>query len=218
MHELVKAPIVRVVKLGGSLLELHDLRKRFELWCCTQPPALNLIVVGGGELVEAIRRINQAQALDQTDLHWLCVDLMSATARIAAEILAINHLVDAPDQLSQLMDFNRTAPVDTEPQFVIVAPNAYYRRQGTALPDTRLPQDWTCTSDSIAAWFATQINAAELVLVKSTSLGDSSTEAITTSQLDQLVQCDFVDREFPNVACDISSITLVNLRHPNFGV
>ena len=55
MQPVVPQPLLRVIKLGGSLLTLPDLRTRFEEWLKAQPLALNLLICGGGELVEAVR-------------------------------------------------------------------------------------------------------------------------------------------------------------------
>ena len=58
------APLpTRVIKLGGSLLEDPHLRSRFAIWLARQIPANNVVVVGGGGLVDALRAIDRAQQL-----------------------------------------------------------------------------------------------------------------------------------------------------------
>ncbi len=47
---------LRVIKLGGSLLTLPDWHERFLHWLAKEPPATNLLVIGGGELVDCLRR------------------------------------------------------------------------------------------------------------------------------------------------------------------
>ncbi len=79
--------MTRVVKLGGSLLEWSDLRAAFFKWLDNQPPAVNLIVTGGGETVEAVRRLDKVHTLDPSSVHWHCIDLMMTTGRIASQIL-----------------------------------------------------------------------------------------------------------------------------------
>ncbi|MCA9131267.1 MAG: hypothetical protein KDB22_29485, partial [Planctomycetales bacterium] len=78
---------VRVVKLGGSLLTLPSLREKFLRWCYDHPHPLSLIVVGGGTVVDAVRAIDQANPIEDEFAHWLCIDLMRHTARLAHQIL-----------------------------------------------------------------------------------------------------------------------------------
>ena len=79
--------LLRVVKLGGSLLDLPDLPGRVERWLGRQPPASNVIVVGGGPLVNAIRASDRIHKLDEVAAHWLCIRVMSVTAQRVAKLL-----------------------------------------------------------------------------------------------------------------------------------
>ena len=77
---------LRIIKLGGSLLSLSDLRPRFHAWLQTETPARNLVVVGGGRAVEAIRELDAIHHFPAKLTHWMCVDLMSITAALAKSI------------------------------------------------------------------------------------------------------------------------------------
>ncbi len=47
--------LLRVIKVGGSLYPRPDLPARFVAWLRGLPPALNLVVIGGGEVVNGLR-------------------------------------------------------------------------------------------------------------------------------------------------------------------
>jgi len=211
-YPLLRPLGVRVIKLGGSLLEWRDLRSRFECWMKSQAPALNFVIVGGGELVEAVRHIDQRQTLDAAFTHWLCIDLMATTAKIAAELLGLKPLISSPQELGRWLEVHRTLHHLSEPCVAVVQPSAYYYREGAAPHSSRLPEDWSCTSDSIAAWLATCVNASELVLLKSTSVAGMSSKIFSPGQLSSLAELGLVDSAFPEFASGLANVQVVNLR------
>ena len=78
---------IRVIKLGGSLLDWPGLAAAFRKWRALQTPMCDLVVVGGGELVESIRRFDVAHGLCEQEAHWLAIDAMSVSARLVAALL-----------------------------------------------------------------------------------------------------------------------------------
>ena len=48
---------------GGSLLDWPELAVRFQRWLAAQPPAANVLVVGGGPIVEGLRELDRLRAL-----------------------------------------------------------------------------------------------------------------------------------------------------------
>lgn len=190
----------RVLKLGGSLLTLSDWPSRLRSWLAANPSVCNLFVVGGGELVEAVRTLDSIHRLDETFVHWLCIDLLDATAQIAERLLPEFGSVTSSLELSQFLQAPGTA---AHSRSAIVRVGAFYDRQ-TAAPS--MPQDWSATSDSLAALLAKLCGAHELVLFKSVpALAPMSTAS-------QLVQANIVDRAFDRVAADLPRIRVVNLR------
>ena len=216
-NQLDQSLSVRVIKLGGSLLELPDLRSRFEAWFARQRPAVNVMIVGGGELVEAVRGIDQQQSLDAAFVHWVSIDLMATTAKLASEILGIGRLIATSQELSAFLGGIGTLGDGAEPLVAVLQPSAYYCREDAARDGCDLPEDWSCTSDSIAAWLATQVGACELVLLKSTAVDGECSRAVSGDQLELLSQSGVVDAAFPRFARDVASVQLVNLRDAIFG-
>jgi 5-(aminomethyl)-3-furanmethanol phosphate kinase len=199
---------LRIVKLGGSLLDLPGVADRLRLWLAGEPPAATLLIVGGGQLADAIRRAQQVHGWDDAASHRLCLDIMGVTAALACELLPEASLVRRPDEI------DRTAPglpiIDVRAFLIAADP---------------LPESWQVTSDSIAAHLAVLLEADELVLLKST-LPESELPSINASPR-ALAARGIVDEYFPHAvkpfldAADCHAggrdrVRLVNLRHSRF--
>ena len=184
---------IRVVKLGGSLLDDSDVAVRYRRWLNTQRPARNHMIVGGGKLVEVLRRADQTHSLDESLLHWLAVDCLGINARLVAEWNGLRR------RLLQMLPDGKSGTL----VFDVVG---FMRQIEPQLPGARLPHGWTVTSDSIAARVAAALAAGELVLLKSTLPAE---EPQTTRAL---ADVGYVDEHFPTVAREVRMIRCVNLR------
>ncbi|MBX3414375.1 MAG: hypothetical protein KF708_16930 [Pirellulales bacterium] len=187
----------RVIKLGGSLLDEPSLRRQFSTWLAQQTPARNLVVVGGGALVDAIRDIDRRQQLGEKAAHWLAIDAMSVTAHIAVA------LVELP-LVERMATWEASAAATA-----IVDVRHFLAEQEPRQPGERLPYGWSVTSDSIAARLATTLGACELVLLKSTL--PEATESLAA-----IAKSGFVDEHFAVAAADLPRVRLVNLKQPGF--
>jgi 5-(aminomethyl)-3-furanmethanol phosphate kinase len=161
---------LRVIKLGGSLLDCQDLGPRFQAWLALQPAAANLVVAGGGELVEAIRRIDRVRPLGELAAHRLCIRAMSLTAELAARVLGAAVLAGWP------LETDFVAVDDARPSVVDVSQFVAEDQQQSRDP---LPESWQVTSDSIAARLAAVLGADELVLLKSSLPEGDALEELT---------------------------------------
>ena len=174
----------RVVKLGGSLLDLPHMVSVVERWISCQSPGFHVVIVGGGALVDVLRELQPRLKLRDAQAHWLAVRAMSLAAHVVQAAAVADHrdwpLVEAVDN-----------PVSGRIVLLDVAPML---RQTTENP---LPADWTVTSDSIAAWVAIRLNADELVLLK--------------SQLSE-IEPPYVDPHFNTLAHRLRRCRVVNLR------
>ena len=184
-----QAPL-RVIKLGGSLLDWSELLAAFQEWLAEQSPAANVIVVGGGSLVEAIRALDRAHRLPDEAAHWLAIRAMGVTAALVAEVL------DAPLVES-------LAAVDNLPGSVFLLDVERLLREDAAGRDP-LPVGWQVTSDSIAARVAQVARAAELVLLKSALPSDPIDWAAWSRE-------GYVDEYFPIASAGLT-VRAVNLR------
>ena len=187
---------VRVIKLGGSLLEWSALVPSFRHWLSRQPESVNIVVVGGGLFVDALRRLNERHTLDDEVAHWLAVRAMGVTAK------TFSHLLGDARLLSRLEDLRLSA---TDGVQVFDVERFLHEDLASA---GALPCNWDVTSDSIAARISRVLGASELVLLKSTiPLGPPTFETWSRSGL--------VDAYFARAAAGLH-VRLVNLRDNEF--
>jgi 5-(aminomethyl)-3-furanmethanol phosphate kinase len=194
---------LRVLKLGGSLLDMPQLAEVFGEWLARQPPLANLMLVGGGSLADSIRAADRTHGLGEAASHALCLEVLGVTAALGREIFAHAQLCTRVDQI----DRRPSAALQ------IFDVRDFLRRQPTVDRDGThnaecLPATWQVTSDSIAAHLARAVDAEELVLLKS-ALPDSGPTAV------ELADSGFVDEFFPR-ALGRQSLRIVNLREPWF--
>ena len=185
----------RIVKLGGSLLDLPDLVDRLRDWLAQQPPALNILLVGGGPLADAIRAVDRIHCLGEDPAHWLCIRAMSLAAEMVAGLFDEMDLIRQYDALRSLALVPRSVVFDAEPFLRDVEPSC---------PGCPLPHNWHTTSDSIAARVAIVLDAAELVLLKSSSQ--------PAGDFEEAARQAYVDNGFPLACRDVRAVRFVNLR------
>ena len=86
-----------VVKVGGSLYDLPDLRTRLSAWLATQLAEV-ILVPGGGVMVEAIRQLDQIHHLGEEACHWLAVRTLTINAHFLAQLLPEARIISDPKQ------------------------------------------------------------------------------------------------------------------------
>jgi len=185
-----------VCKLGGSLLNWPGLPGALERMRRLRPAGALLVVVGGGETADLVRRWDQLFQLGEERSHWLALDS-----------LALN------EQLLQVL-WPELRPVRSRSQFesaeragipALLCASCFVR-WGEKAGGPLLPHCWRVTTDSIAAWTAQMVEADELLLLKSIDLPPGITLVQAAAQ-----GC--VDEYFPTAARDLVKITWVNLRN-----
>lgn len=191
---------LRIVKVGGSLFDLPDLRDRLEAWRRQQPPATNIFIAGGGNLAEAIRDLDRRHHLGERDVHWLSIEAMSITAKFLRSLLHVG-LLRTCDEIEDAVSDNR-------PSEWVLDPLLFYDEEESCLPGTKLPSAASVTSDSIAARLAEVLHADELVLLKS-RLPDSASIAEAST-------AGYVDEFFPSIGGTLKRVRCVNLRDDAF--
>ncbi|MCA9230197.1 MAG: hypothetical protein KDA57_06075 [Planctomycetales bacterium] len=190
--------VIRVVKVGGSLLDLADLADRIRRWLAVQTPAHHVLLVGGGPLVEQIRHWHASRPLSEIAAHWMCIDAMTVTAHMLHDRLPEIALIEDDRLLCQRVG---------ERNCTIFGPAQWLRHGEPWIRGTRLPTSWDVTSDAIAGRLAIVLAADELVLLKSALPVESSTTELTA-----LADAGYVDRMLPRLAGELPPYRLVNLR------
>ena len=200
----MKPPPVRVVKLGGSLLEFDALVPALRGWLAAQSPAISILIAGGGPLADFIRQADARFSLGETAAHWMCTGAMSVSAKLLAALLPETELIADYANLLDSIDARRAA--NEQPgRLIVFDPDPFLRNHESTLPGHCLPQSWSVTSDSIAARLARVIGANELVLLKSS---DPPAHAALASA----AAMEYVDEFFPTAAREIPHVCLINLR------
>lgn len=184
-----------VYKIGGSLLTLPDLVRRMRRLFEQRAGCRALLVAGGGEAADIVRRWDEIHKLGEERAHLL-----------ALKSLALNEWL-----LNNLLPETRIVSTRTEAETAwqsgcmpILCCNRFLaeEEQGCDMP---LPHTWAVTSDSIAAWITLRWPADELVLVKST--GFPSGERCDENNLSPRV-----DSYFRELSPRLPAASWVNLR------
>ncbi len=190
--------MIRVVKVGGSLLNWPPLPSILQSWLADQPPAINVLLAGGGAFTNFIRQADRNFTLGEETSHWLCIDTLRVSARLLSSLLPDARLMISYQEL--LLTTKSASPAT-----IVFDPHEFLINHESHLPGNPLPHNWTVTSDSIAARLAHLLPAHELVLLKSTNPPDAS--------LASLAAAGYIDSHLPTIASDCVPLRCVNLRH-----
>jgi aspartokinase-like uncharacterized kinase len=188
---------LRIVKVGGSLLDWQPLPGRLVEWLDSQPAACSVLIAGGGDFTDAVRKAQAIHQFDEATAHWMCVRTLSATAILLARLLSGVTVVRSLDEI-QTLAWSGT-------QRIVMDPAEFLEHDEPQAPGQVLPHDWTATTDSIAARVAVLLAAAELVLLK-------SADPPPHGSLSDLSAAGYVDQHFPEAARGLAAVRLLNLR------
>lgn len=162
-----------VVKVGGSLYDHPRLGPGLRDYLEALAPAEVLLVPGGGDLADAVRRLDAVHRLGEAPSHWLALRSLGVTAAF------LRHLLP-PDPRVTVLDASAFATEDEG-------------RPGS------LPHTWDVTSDSVAARVAVVRKAERLVLLKSVDVpaGVPWTEAAARGWVDRYFPVAVAQAAFP---------------------
>lgn len=136
--------IKQVVKIGGSLFPNYaiDLAKKLE-------NTNSLIVLGGGEFANLIRKYDSEINFSQETNHWTAIDCMDIIAKLVNDKVESTKLAYSIDDAIAISDEGFT------PIFVV----SKFLRE-----DDPFECSWDVTSDSIAAYISHLLNANLLIV------------------------------------------------------
>ncbi|MDD5229361.1 MAG: uridylate kinase [Methylococcales bacterium] len=159
---------MRVIKLGGSLLETGKMFDCLKHILKSNVPTV--VVCGGGDFANQIRTTQKKWKFDDVAAHEMAILAMEQTA------IMCQNLQPEFVTVSSISEIKRN-------RFVIWLPKI------KSLKTPELPASWDITSDSLAAWLTVKLKAYELVLVKSCKIKPET--AIT-----ELTKQGVIDKEF----------------------
>jgi 5-(aminomethyl)-3-furanmethanol phosphate kinase len=171
----------QVVKLGGSLMRSPHLGGWLDA-CVREGQGRVVIVPGGGEYADRVRRAQHDTGLSDLSAHRLALLAMVQYGHL------LMSLQPGLLPVSTLTGIHETLQAERIPVWL---PLSLLNDEG------EVPASWDWSSDSIALWFTHQLEA-DLCLVKSVApSGDDYTA-------EQLQQAGIVDRAFPQMLGQVS--------------
>ena len=133
------------------------------------------MVVGGGAAAELVRDWDRAHHLGAEAAHQLALRAMRLNADLITRLLSTARVVADPHGLDSACAAGALPLVDV----------GAWLSDAEAAGRATVPHTWQATSDSIAAWFAGERDAAELILLKSIPQpGGDLQRAITDGSID----------------------------------
>ena len=181
-----------VIKLGGSLLTLPRLAERLRS-VVDQVATKPLLIVGGGEVADVVRRWDAAHRLSASAAHWLAVQAMDFNGRLLENLLPESIVVTSHQQAAKAWQTGKLPLLNV----------GKWLATDELRSQDSLPHSWDVTSDSIAAKIAIRFRAAGLLLLKSIDCPASDSDWRQA-----------VDVYFPRLAQGISQLAWCNLRSP----
>ena len=136
--------VKQVVKIGGSLFPDHaiDLAKKLK-------NTDSVIILGGGEFANLIRRYDDEQNFSEETNHWTAIDCMDIIAKLVNDKVDSAKLAYSIDEVEQISNEGFT------PIFVV---SEFLRCEDP------FECSWDVTSDSIAAYVSHLLNAKLLIV------------------------------------------------------
>lgn len=163
-----------VIKIGGSLAETGRLRSVIPLIAAARVPAV--IVAGGGQFADSVRKLQAELAFSDALAHRLA---MLAMQQMAEFIVAHDERFAIAATRDEIGTALARGQIPVWAPLRIIA------------GDTTIPADWRATSDTLAARLAELLGGAQLVLLKSVGAGSESA--------DELAARGVVDPIFPSI-------------------
>ncbi len=160
-----------VFKIGGSLLDLPNLPDLIGQLLAQRPENAALLIAGGGAAADVVRDWDRIHHLGDEVAHFLALEAMDLTASLFARFFPEARLVRSPRQIAMAV---------AEGALSILCAGCFVEAAKGQAP-VPLEHTWRVTSDSISAWTAGVLGAAELVLAKSVPLPSQMSLSVATA-------------------------------------
>ena len=169
---------MRVIKLGGSLLGSPELVHWLKVLVKNQQES-TVIVPGGGLFADAVREAQKLSGIHDDYAHRLAVLAMDQFGLLLA---GMNPALATASDAQEIL------------QKTALKQAAIWLPSRMVLADASIPMHWQITSDSLSAWLAAELNASELILVKSVPIQEH--QPVNPAMLEKLSRGGLVDACF----------------------
>ncbi len=164
--------MLRVVKLGGSLHNVPELSSCLKVLTRTSDNVV--LVPGGGPFANTVRVVQSQSGISDAAAHRMAMLAMEQYAMLLCDLepslVPVNSLMD----IAKHMALGHTS---------VWFPLAMCKNA------SNIPENWSVTSDSLAAWLAIELAAESLTLIKHAHPADTDPVAMSDSG--------WVDKAFP---------------------
>jgi aspartokinase-like uncharacterized kinase len=171
---------VIVVKLGGSLYNTPELKLWLQTLADTSISTPIVIVPGGGPFADQVREAQILHHFNDAAAHHMA---LMAMKQFGLMLIALE---------AKCQPFNTLKP----PQ-----PLSVWLPDDSLLTELVLTQSWDVTSDSLALWLASKLQAEQLFLVKYVDVRSTSIQQLTSHHV--------IDRRFADLFADYAISTRV---------
>ncbi len=207
----MKVTRIHCIKIGGSLIsyteELIDLMQSLD----RLSKSYQLVIIpGGGPFANIVRDMYKQYDLSETAAHWMAILAMDQYGFFLSNLSENTLTISSIDSAKELASTYK---------LVIILPFQVLYEQDP------LEHSWDVTSDSIAAYIASLINADSLILLKDVKgIFEHDPKQEPSKLIEKLDRHDFnafemqrcVDKHFPKILAQ-SKIRcwILNGRHPS---
>src|SRR6266702_2035836 len=172
-----------VVKIGGSLSHEPTLRHWLDE-LCEVGGGRGVIVPGGGDFADKVRQYQNEWRFDHLAAHNMCLLAMTQYAILMQGVRPELVLASSEAKIRRALRDGHVA---------VWVPTALMRDTPDAM------SNWDTTSDSLAAWLSTMLNAERLIVVKSCPIFEDE-------RLETLAATGVVDRRFADYVNDANYV------------
>ncbi|PCJ32402.1 MAG: delta 1-pyrroline-5-carboxylate synthetase [Gammaproteobacteria bacterium] len=177
-----------IIKLGGSLYAKPELKHWLDALTEYSKQQDIIIVPGGGPFADQVRTAQTAHHFSDKTAHHMAIFAMKQFALLLNDLAVESSLFDSDRPL-------------------IKTPYSIWLPNDSLLNQSSLKHSWDLTSDSLALWLASHLNAEQLVLIKCTDINSNS--------IIQLSKDAVLDAEFANLFKQYSIPTKI-VRHQQY--
>lgn len=160
-----------VLKLGGSLYDLPDLGERIATLLETFPDHRFLIFPGGGDAANLVRQWQPRFYWSDAIAHDVAIAALDFNATMLEQVIPHSSVVRTRADAERIWQTHGLP---------IIAPSQFLCDEERG----DLPQDWTVTSDSLAAWTVLHWPAGELWFCKSVPCPTTLSAAVNDGAID----------------------------------
>ncbi len=155
--------MLTVVKVGGSLYHSAILQDWLQHLTTLSAQQSLLIVPGGGPFADIVRKAQQEHGFTDKTAHQMAINAMRQFALLVHDLCPMSQLLTELQQ-----------PLPSTGMFI-------WLPDDSAMLSADLPQNWQVTADSLALWLAQQLDAQQLILLKSGTVSDAKISVLTDS-------------------------------------